>query len=254
MTRISRSKIDLFVKCPRCFWLDVKHGVKRPPPAPYTINSSIDYLLKQEFDKYRVKGEPHPIMTEAGIQAVPYDSPEMDKWRENFVGVRYHHVPTDFLVTGAVDDVWVNKKGQLMVVDYKSTGANEHKIHESYPRQMEIYQWLLAQNGYDVLPTGYFVFARVSKADGFSLPTDKMSHGRGERQAALPFDIFVEPLKGDTSWIPDTLVRARAVLDMDTPPPPSEKCINPETQREKDDAWCKYRLDAVKAATPPKKS
>ena len=72
MTKISRSKIDLFVKCPQCFWLDLRHGVKQPPPAPYTINSAIDYLLKQEFDRYRAKGEPHPIMVANGVDAIPY--------------------------------------------------------------------------------------------------------------------------------------------------------------------------------------
>ncbi len=229
MTKISRSKIDLFVKCPRCFWLDVKHGVKQPPPAPYTINSAIDYLLKQEFDVYREKGEPHPIMKAHGIDAIPYKSPEMDKWRHNFTGVRHHHVPTDFMVFGAVDDVWISPKGQLIVVDYKATGANEHKIHESYPRQMEIYQWLLKQNGYDVSPVGYFVFARVDKADGFS---------NGQGKPNLTFDIFVEPLKGDPSWIPDTLVRARAVLDSDNPPAAAEKC-----------EYCAYRKNAVLVST-----
>ena len=243
MVKLSRSKIDLFVKCPRCFWLDVKKGVKRPPPAPYTINSAIDYLLKQEFDIYREKGEPHPIMIEAGVEAVPYAAPEMDKWRHNFTGVRYEDKKNDFLVFGAVDDVWINPKGQLIVVDYKSTGAAQHKIHESYPRQMEIYQWLLSQNDYDVSPVGYFVFARANKGKTF-----------GHGQAVLPFDIFVEPLNGDPSWIPGTLMKMRAVLDSDIPPDPSGKCINPQTDFEKNDAYCKYRLDAVKAATLPKET
>lgn len=245
MNKLSRSKIELFLDCPRCFWLDVKHGIKRPPPAPYTINSAIDYLLKQEFDIYREKGKPHPIMVDAGIDAVPYQSEELSKWRHNFTGVQFYHQPTDFLVYGAVDDVWINPKGELIVVDYKATGANEYKVHESYPRQMEIYQWLLRQNKYPVSDAGYFVFARVDKADGFSnLPAVGQVAGRPN----LTFDIFVEPLTGNPDWVEGTLRAAKAVLDLDTPPPPSEKCINPKTQREKDNAWCKYRLDAAKAS------
>lgn len=225
MTKISRSKIDLFVKCPQCFWLDLRHGVKQPPPAPYTINSAIDYLLKQEFDRYRAKGEPHPIMVANGVDAIPYRSPDLDKWRHNFTGVQHHHRPTDFFVFGAVDDVWINPKGELIVVDYKATGANAHKIHESYPRQMEIYQWLLRENGYPVSPTGYFVFARVNKANGF-----------GDGQAVLPFDIFLEPLAGDPSWIPDALAKAKTVLE--NPLPPS---ANPDCE------YCRYREGAYKA-------
>src|SRR5947209_2284130 len=72
MTKLSRTKIELFTNCQRCFWLDVKQGVKRPPPAPYTINSAIDYLLKAEFDVHREKGTQHPIMEQFKIEGIPF--------------------------------------------------------------------------------------------------------------------------------------------------------------------------------------
>ncbi|MEK7507958.1 MAG: PD-(D/E)XK nuclease family protein [Patescibacteria group bacterium] len=213
MQKLSRSKIELFLECQRCFWLDVKHKIKRPPPAPYTINNAIDYLLKQEFDRYREKSAPHPIMEKNKIDAVPYQSPHLNKWRHNFTGVAHHHAPTDFHVYGAVDDVWVNPKKELIVVDYKATGANQHQIYDSYKRQMEIYQWLLRQNGFEVSPTGYFVFAKANKGDGF-----------GDGKATLPFDIFVEPLKGDSSWVEKAIQNARDTFDSDEPPISGEEC------------------------------
>ena len=118
MTKLSRSKIELFLECPRCFWLDLRQKIKRPPPAPYTINNAIDYLLKQEFDIYRAKGEAHPIMTQFGVKAVPYQSSKLSQWRHNFTGVQAPHTPTDFLVTGAVDATgegeWTVKTGQKL--------------------------------------------------------------------------------------------------------------------------------------------
>lgn len=48
--RLSRSKIDLFLECPRCFYLDRKLGVARPPGFPFSLNSAVDKLLKKEFD------------------------------------------------------------------------------------------------------------------------------------------------------------------------------------------------------------
>jgi len=218
MTKLSRSKIELLLECPRCFWLELKAKVKRPAPAPYTINSAIDYLLKQEFDIYRAKGKPHPLMEKEKIKALPYRIEHLDKWRSNFTGVQYHHKPTDFLVYGALDDVWVNAQGELLVVDYKATGANQHQIYDSYKRQMEIYQWLLEKNGFKVSPTAYFVFARVSKANGF-----------GDGHPVLPFDVFIEPQEGDNTWIPAALVKAREVLNMDEPPQSGEEC-----------GYCKY--------------
>ena len=69
--KLSRSKIDLFSSCPRCFYIDNKLGVKRVPGFPFSINSAVDYLLKQEFDSYRVKNEQHPLQKEYGIDARP---------------------------------------------------------------------------------------------------------------------------------------------------------------------------------------
>src|SRR5579863_1522856 len=167
MTKLSRTKLELLIDCPRCFWLDMAKGVKRPPGMPFTLNNAVDYLLKEEFDGHREKGTRHPVMEKYKINALPFQHESLSKWRHNFTGVQFEHKPTGFLVYGAVDDVWVNPDGELIVVDYKATGAKEHQIYDSYKRQMEVYQWLLRQNGFDVSPVGYFVFAKVNKADGF---------------------------------------------------------------------------------------
>jgi CRISPR/Cas system-associated exonuclease Cas4 (RecB family) len=200
MIKLSRSKIELFLHCPHCFWLDMKKGVKRPPPAPYTINSAIDGLLKQEFDVHRETGTQHYLLKQYAIDAIPYKCAQINAWRHNFTGVQFHHGPTDFLVFGAVDDVWVNPAGELIVVDYKATGANQHQIYPEYKRQMEIYQWLLLKNGNKVSTKGYFLFARVNKKNGF--PGGKLS-----------FDLFIEPQEGDTSWVEGVLMEARKVYD-----------------------------------------
>jgi hypothetical protein len=204
MTKLSRSKLELFLDCPRCFWLDMNKGIKRPPPAPYTINSAIDGLLKKEFDQHREVRSAHYLMKKYNIDAIPYKCPQIDTWRHNFTGVQFHHRATDFLVFGAVDDVWINPEQELIVVDYKSTGANDYKIYDSYKRQMEVYQWLLLQNGFKVSRTGYFLFAKVNKAGGFD-------------QAKLSFDLFLEPLKGDSFWVDKELVLARDTLDNQQP-------------------------------------
>ena len=211
MIKLSRTKIELFLNCPRCFWLDMQKGVKRPPPAPYTINLAIDSLLKQEFDVCRENGTAHYIIKKYNINAIPYKCDQINTWRTNFTGVQFHHKPTDFLVFGAVDDVWVNPEGELIVVDYKATGAKEYKIYDSYKRQMEVYQWLLAMNGYKVSKTGYFLFAKVNKEGGFA-------------EGKLFFDLSLEPLEGDSSWVEGAITKASKLLK--TPIPDSNpECI-----------------------------
>ena len=79
--KLSRSKLDLFVNCPRCFYIDRRLGVGPPPGFPFNINSAIDHLLKKEFDEYRESSEPHPLMRDAGIDAVPCQHDKLDLWR-----------------------------------------------------------------------------------------------------------------------------------------------------------------------------
>lgn len=208
--KVSRSKIELFKQCPRCFWLDVRMKIKRPSGPPFQINKAIDELFKKEFDGYRLKKEPHPIMTKNNIKAIPFTHKDMDKWRYNFTGVSTDNKATNLHIFGAVDDVWVDDEGKLIVVDYKATSKNKEITLDavwqiSYKRQMEIYQWLLRQNGFEVSDMGYFVYtnARVDM-DSFG---DK-----------LEFVTKVIPYKGDAKWVDGTLLDMKKCMDGEMPP------------------------------------
>jgi len=216
--KVSRSKIDLFLNCPLCFYLDVRLGVGRPPGFPFALNSAVDTLLKKEFDLHRAKGRSHPLMDAYGLNdVIPYSHKDLDTWRSNFKGIRYEYEPENLLVTGAVDDVWVNTKtGELIIVDYKST-SKEEKVNLDkewqigYKRQMEIYQWLFRQSGFDVSQTGYFVYC----------------NGKTDREAfdaKLDFDIDLIPYTGDDSWIPGALKDLKKCLLLEKPPTPAKTC------------------------------
>jgi RecB family exonuclease len=143
--KLSRTKIENFIKCPRCFYLDRKLGIGQPPGFPFTLNSAVDCLLKKEFDVYRAEQKIHPLMQHYGLKAVPFRDEKMGEWRENFVGVQALHKPTNFLVFGAVDDIWINEDKELIVVDYKATSSEtaptlDADYRQSYKRQMEVYQ------------------------------------------------------------------------------------------------------------------
>jgi hypothetical protein len=57
--KLSRSKIDLFVDCPQCFYLDRRLGISRPPSFPFSLNSAVDALLIKLTPKsLRLKREP----------------------------------------------------------------------------------------------------------------------------------------------------------------------------------------------------
>jgi CRISPR/Cas system-associated exonuclease Cas4 (RecB family) len=208
--KVSRSKIELFMQCRRCFWLDVRLKIRRPDGPPFQINKAIDELFKKEFDSYRIKGEPHPLMIEFGVPAVPLQHDQLNEWRENFTGVVALYEPTNLHVFGAVDDLWMTSDGEVAVVDYKATAKDKDITLDadwqmSYKRQMEVYQWLLRRNGLNVSNTGYFVYANGRlDLDGF--------YNRVE------FRTKVIPYTGDDSWVEPTLMEMKACMDGDMPP------------------------------------
>jgi len=224
--KISRSKIDLFIECPRCFYLDQRLGIRRPSMPGFTLNVAVDELLKKEFDMYRAKNTPHPIMVQYKIDAVPYANDELEAWRDSLRrGITHHHKPTNLIIRGGVDDVWIDKNGNLIIVDYKATSKKDEPTIETgwgdqYKRQMEIYQWLFRQNGFPVLPTGYFVYCNGKK--------DKESFN-----AKLEFDIIVISYTGSDSWVEKTLITIKACLMDDRIPSPLATC-----------EYCAYREKA----------
>jgi CRISPR/Cas system-associated exonuclease Cas4 (RecB family) len=208
--KISRSKIELFMQCPRCFWLDVRLKIKRPDGPPFNINKAIDELFKKEFDTYRVKGEPHPIMTEYSVEAVPYVHEKLNDWRETFVGVQVPHKETNLIIFGAVDDLWVTPGGEVIVVDYKATAKDRDVSIDSdwqisYKRQMEVYQWLLRGNGLNVSSTGYFVYTNGRMdLDGFFNKVE--------------FKTKLIPYVGNDAWVEPTILKMKKCMDGDMPP------------------------------------
>ena len=225
--KLSRSKLELFTECPRCFYLDRRLGVGRPPGFPFTLNSAVDALLKKEFDIHRAKNTKHPLMEAYNINAVPFQDYRIDEWRENFKGIQFLHRPTNFVITGAIDDVWVNPEGELIIVDYKATSTSgeitlDAEYRSSYKRQMEIYQWLFRQNGFKVSDTGYFVYANGDK--------DKEAF-----DGKLEFKVQVIPYTGNDTWVEGTIQDAKKCLDGNEIPKAGERC-----------EYCPYRDAAGK--------
>jgi len=215
--RLSRSKIDSFLNCPRCFYFDRRLGVGQPPGYPFSLNSAVDLLLKKEFDLHRAENTAHPLMKFYRIDAVPLQHEKMNEWRDALRrGITYFHEPTNLLITGGIDDVWINPEGELIIVDYKATSKDgEVNIDAdwqiAYKRQMEIYQWLLRRNELKVSNTGYFVYCNgrtdIDKFDG-----------------KLEFDLTLIAYEGDDNWVEDKIKEIHACLQQDQIPSADKDC------------------------------
>jgi RecB family exonuclease len=193
-------------------------GVGQPPGYPFNLNSAVDALLKKEFDYYRNKQEPHPLILENKIKAIPFQHPKIDEWRDSLHhGIQFQIPDTNIILTGGVDDVWINTETQeLIIVDYKATSKSEAISLDadwqiSYKRQAEIYQWLFRQNGFKVSNTAYFVYCN-----------GRTDLDRFDKQ--LLFDISVIPYEGSTEWIEAAVHKAYECLCSSKMPVRSTEC------------------------------
>ena len=228
--KVSRSKLDLFTECPRCAYLDMRLGVKRPSMPAFTLNNAVDELLKREFDIHRANASQHPLLKKYGLDAVPLVDERVEEWRDALRrGISYLHAPTNILVRGGIDDVWVNPAGEFIIVDYKATSkkvgpSSEDDLYDQYKRQMEIYQWLFRKNDFAVSPTGYFVYVN-GKSDA------KAFDGK------LEFDVELIPYTGSDAWVEPAIYDLKKMLMSDDIPPtgtsfgggPCEYCIYRES-------------------------
>ncbi len=223
---LSRSKIELFIKCPRCFYLDRRLGVAPPRSFPFNLNEAVDILLKKEFDIYREKQQQHPIMK--GTDFIPFKHEDLEEWRNAFKGIRYHHKDSNFIVFGGVDDVWINEKEELSVVDYKSTSKDaeinlDAEWQNSYKRQVEIYQWIFNKNGFKVSPKTFFVYANGDR-------TEETFND------ILKFNTKLIEYIGDYAWVDDVLQKIRLLLSSEEIPKEDVNC-----------ELCKYRTVSGKS-------
>ena len=221
MIKISRTSVEKYINCQRCCVLEVKYKI-RPRSLPFTLNIGIDNLCKNEFDHYREKQEPHPIFLENDIDAVPFQHPDIDEWRNNFKGIRYISEEHQYNFGGAIDDVWKKPNGQLIISDVKTTSKNEfdwedtynkYDYAKGYQRQLEMYQWLFKMNGYDVAPEAYIIYYNGKKNEPFF---DKK----------LKFDEYVIKLDCSTDWVEEKVIATANLIRSDEFPKPSSTCEN----------------------------
>jgi hypothetical protein len=228
---LSRTSVELYLRCPRCFYLATseKYDIS-PPSGPMSyIPTAIDRILKSEFNIYRHIQEPHPYLIEREIDAVPFQHDKIEDWQSIFKGIRFHHHDTNLILYGAIDDCWRHTRSEeLFIVEYKSTTAKKDKktgqpIDENldeksapwkywYKKQVEFYQWLFQNNNFTVSNTAYFLFCSA------------LYQGVSEFKDNLQFKINIVPYQGNYSWVEETIRNIKNVLDSEEIPNSNENC------------------------------
>ena len=223
--KISRSKFSNFLNCKRCFYLDRVIGLKEPSMPGWSLNSTVDELLKKEFDQYRKIKKPHPMMIKHNLNFIPFQHKDLDVWRNSLKGgISYLDEKLNLVIHGGIDDIWFdlnNKK--LIVVDYKAQSTSypvstqsylNSEWHLNYKLQMDIYVHILRKMNFNVSDISYFYVCNGEKT-------------KNQFENKMEFKTTLVPYNTNTSWIEDKLKEMKAVLNLDSPPgvePSCEKC------------------------------
>ena len=223
--KISRGKFSDFLTCERCFYLDRVKGVVSPSLPGWSLNAATDELLKKEFDICRANKTPHRLFKDYDLNhIIPFDHPDMDKWRDSLrAGLMSQHRETNIILTGGVDDIWIDTNtDELVVVDYKSQSNKKpvepwsylsNVYHEGYKKQLDFYAYLLKEMGFEVAKTGYFYVCNGNKdADGL--------FGNMEfSETLIPYDT-------ETDWIKSEVDRMFDLLNQHDLPNMNPSCEN----------------------------
>ena len=219
MIKMSRSAVEQFLNCKRCFVLMYKYKL-RLRQLPFTLNSAVDNLCKNEFDYYRKKKIPHPLFKENNIDAVPFLHKDLDKWRNFRQGISFSDVEKGYHFYGAIDDVWIKPNGELILSDVKSTSKKtfdwedtwkKYEYPKAYKRQLEMYQWLFRKNDFKVSNTAYLIYYN-------GLKNEAMFNQK------LKFELHVVKLDCCDDWVEEEILKAKRMLEEEDLPQGSKFC------------------------------
>ncbi|MEM4598759.1 MAG: PD-(D/E)XK nuclease family protein [Candidatus Diapherotrites archaeon] len=209
--RLSPTTLLLFLECKRCFWLHFVKGIRRPDFAFPSLQSGMDRIIKEHFDKYIDKGVlPPEIRNNALCHGCNLfsDKEKLREWRNARKGLQYKH-ESGIILAGAIDSI-LERNGKLIVLDFKTRGSAPKEDSASYYElQLDIYNLLLRKNGYNTEDFGYLLFY---------YPKEVKEAGE------ILFECELVQVKTMPERGAKVLDEAIAVLKLNKPPEPAQDC------------------------------
>ena len=211
--KISRTKIDLFFDCKRCFYIDQKFGIKRPHGAALVINNHIVNKFKKNLEVLRSTGTIIPetsLISQPGLTALNHE--KINQWINPFKGIQSLHKKTNMIINGNIDDVWTDNERCYPVI-LKSISRNNKDIEDSiwpgYTRQLSLYGYLLQNNNLEI---GNFGIIAVINTE------EDLDH------SSLNFKFYLFKKNLELNWIETTLSEIKILLENDNYPDFSNNC------------------------------
>ena len=165
--KLSPSTLNLFLECPRCFWLDKVEGIKRPRGIFPSLPSGMDREIKTHFDRFRSRGALPEELGGPEFHGVSLfqDQLQLEKWRNWRTGLEWRDAGGNAL-SGALDDLLV-QGDRYIPFDYKTKGSptTESDAVKYYQNQLDCYALLLEKNHFPTAGYGFLLYFSPKNVD-----------------------------------------------------------------------------------------
>jgi hypothetical protein len=157
--RLSPSALNLFLDCPRCFWLDKNKNTKRPRGIFPSLPGGMDLVIKTYFDRYRIKNEMPPEVKGRVAGNLLADMGLLGKWRSwRATDLCYEDKGINASLSGALDDCLIDG-GYYIPLDYKTRGSDlKEDPRKYYQAQLDCYCLILEASGRKTKGLAYLLY------------------------------------------------------------------------------------------------
>ena len=195
MLSLSNSTLNLFLECPRCFWLQKNKKISRPRGIFPTLPSGMDSIIKEYFHRYRKLGTLPPLI----------ENKVSGKLADVSLNLSFLDQELELKITGRLDECLQLEDGSLVPLDHKTRASlpeNQKYSQNYYQTQMDTYTLLLQKNGHLTKNLAYIVY---------------YSPQPGELHNGIPFAVGVHQIETFPERAFQLYQRAKSCLDGEIP-------------------------------------
>lgn len=157
--RLSPSSLNIFLDCPKCFWLEKNKSIKRPRGIFPSLPGGMDLVIKTYFDTYRVKNEMPPEVKDKLPGKLFSNMSKLEKWRSwSLTDLSYEDNNINAALSGALDDC-LTEDGFYIPLDYKTRGSELiEDPRKYYQTQLDCYCLILDSSGFKTKGLAYLLY------------------------------------------------------------------------------------------------
>lgn len=219
--RLSKSQLDKFVDCPRCFWLAQRQKLKQPDMISSKVWKGVERVTIAHYEAHRAaKTTPENLIGQVPAGAIPVQLNEEGMKALRYWGRGLPFKLGEVTITTALDDMLQytaeGGKPRYAVIDYKSKSklTDSESTIEMYQNQADVFDLACNLNNYPTDGVVYFDYWSPVSVEGAEPPANTGDTGFTMQKWASQ----VIAIKADHARLKRLIEAAMACLEGPMPP------------------------------------